>query len=51
MSSYRNKETSLKENISVFDEAHRVKQIILIGEDGCIRNIELEFVDDSEELK
>jgi len=32
--------------IRVFDEAHVVKQIILIGEDGVTRNIELAFVED-----
>jgi len=33
----------LRELINEFDREHTVKQIILIGIDGGIRNIELDF--------
>jgi len=39
----------IRENITAFDEAHIVKQIILIGSDGATRNIELELIEDDEE--
>ena len=41
----------IRENITAFDEAHIVKQIILIGSDGVTRNIELELIEDDEEWK
>jgi hypothetical protein len=40
------KKNNLLENIIAFDNVHLIKQIILIGEDGIPRNIELEFIDD-----
>ncbi len=36
----------LKEAINDFDKIHTTKQIILIGVDGGIRNIELEVEDE-----
>ena len=40
---------SFREMINEFDEEHIIKQIILIGLDGGIRNIEMEVVDDGDE--
>jgi hypothetical protein len=42
-------ENTIREMIKMFDETHLIKQIILIGNDGIVRNIELEFVGDDEE--
>jgi len=41
-------EQNISEIIRAFDKAHLVKQIILVGNDGITRNIELEFVEDEE---
>lgn len=43
------KQKTVDELMKMFDDAHVIKQIILIGEDGVTRNIELEFVEDDEE--
>lgn len=40
---------SVKENITAFDNAHIIKQIILIGVDGVTRNIEFEFMEEGEQ--
>jgi len=42
------KEKTIAELIRMFDKAHTIKQIILIGNDGVTRNIELEFVEEDE---
>ena len=41
-----NKEINPKELINEFDEKHKIKQIILIGYDGAIRNIEFMLQED-----
>lgn len=38
------KEQTIAENMKTFDDAHTIKQIILIGIDGITRNIELDFL-------
>jgi RNA-binding protein YhbY len=43
------KTKTIVELMKLFDDAHLIKQIILIGNDGVTRNIELEFVEDDEE--
>ena len=40
------KEKTIAEMIKMFDDLHLIKQIILIGEDGIVRNVELDFVED-----
>ena len=37
---------SIRELISEFEEKHLIKQIILIGNDGAVKNIELELVEE-----
>ena len=34
---------SIRELITEFEEEHLIKQIILIGNDGAVKNIELEI--------
>lgn len=36
----------LKDLITAFDKDHITKQIILIGNNGAVRNIELEILED-----
>lgn len=38
----------IKEMINEFNEEHIVKQIILIGLDGKVKNIEFEFDDEED---
>ena len=38
-----------KEAINEFDEEHIIKQVILIGVDGKVRNIEFEVEEDEKE--
>jgi hypothetical protein len=42
------KQKTIAELIRIFDDAHLIKQIILIGEDGVTRNIELELIGEKE---
>ena len=44
------KETTIAEMIRMFDTTHLIKQIILIGEDGVVRNVELDFMEDEESI-
>jgi hypothetical protein len=41
-----NNSDDIKESINQFDKDHIIKQVILIGTDGAVRNIELEVEDD-----